>query len=89
MYTCFPHCFDGTLWESTHTLVSLPINLACDVCCVVWLCGTPWLSAARIPFPLELQHIGWIRRKILLFLGNGGGARGIRVELVPWELMCR
>jgi hypothetical protein len=30
---------------------------------------------------------GRIRRKILLFPGNGGGTRGIKVELVPWELM--
>lgn len=29
---------------------SLPINLSCEVCCAVWLCGIPWLLVAGTPF---------------------------------------
>lgn len=45
--------------RGSHPLVPFPINLSCEVCCMVGLCGIPLLLTNRTLFPSEMQHLHW------------------------------
>lgn len=48
-----PYVLLRSLLFFTFLVFSLPINLMCDVCCVLWLCGIPWLPTTRMRFHLS------------------------------------
>lgn len=47
------------LTRAEAALVSSPINILCEGCCMVWFYGIPWLLTNRIPFLSKLYHLHW------------------------------
>lgn len=46
-----------SLFPSTILYLSL-VNDSCEVCCVLWLCGIPWLSPVEMPLYRKSLYLG-------------------------------
>lgn len=52
-YLHLTHCCFCSCSEANNILYFSAANLLCEVCCVVWLCGIPWLLTTKMPLCLK------------------------------------
>lgn len=48
------------------TPIPTPVNLLCELCCMVWLCGSPWLHSAKVPSTVKSWHSSLSIHKMLV-----------------------
>lgn len=74
---CPPHCHFSSVSVAAVILCLSSVNFMRDICCVVWLSGTPWLQTAKMlekPFQLCFKcycKVSQVRKACVGLLQNG------------------